>query len=25
MPLDGYRSIVNYLARGLKIEKGCAV
>jgi polyamine oxidase len=25
IPLDGYRSIVNHLARGLKIEKGCAV
>jgi monoamine oxidase len=25
IPVDGYRSIVNHLARGLKIEKGCAV
>jgi monoamine oxidase len=25
IPLDGYRSIVNHLARGLKIEKECAV
>jgi monoamine oxidase len=25
IPLDGYRSIVNHLARGLTIDKGCAV